>query len=349
MTRTGARQRPANARAAADGMKLHRRTVRLAGRAHTVIGLRPGTRARFSTNLFHGTWHLLSDRHGARTLARLLWGLAYQSRPGTLLVIDRPFLAPTPFEADPADPIVIVPDWHTPFGPPQARALSRALPLRGAPDGTVRWRTHGLDSALTDPRAWFRETFPYRHEDRGRVERVKGLIVLRPRGVDEMRGWAVHAGWLDPGGRFGTDYVYLGPWDHGHSGEIQVFRDFRRDVGVARRARARVLADPAAPEADDALRTRIWDRCGAIKRGRDLLIRNCRNLGPRAAERLAMIDVHTLDDLDRLGAAEAYRRLADLEAPGPSRTMLWAMEGALTDTHWRRIPPDRKAELLRDL
>jgi hypothetical protein len=352
MTRTGKRQRPATARAAADGMKLHRRTVRLAGREHTVIGLRPGTDARFSTNLFHETWHVLSDGHGARMLGRLLWGLAYQARPGTLLVIDRPFLAPTPFEADPADPIVIVPDWHTPFGPAQARALSRALPLRGAPDGTVRWRTHGLDAALADPRAWFQEVLPHWREERGRVERVKGLVVLRPGSADEMRGWAVHAGWLDPRGRFGMDYVYLGPWSrgHGHTGEIQVFRDFRRDVSVARRARGQVLADPAAAGGADRLRPRIWNRCGAIKRGRDTLIGNCRNLGPREAERLAVIDVRTLDDLDRLGAAGAYRRLAALEDTGPpSRTLLWAMEGALTDTDWRRVPPARRAELLREV
>ena len=47
---------------------------------------------------------MLSDRHGARPVARLLSGLSYQARPGTILMIDRPFLAPTPFDADPADP-----------------------------------------------------------------------------------------------------------------------------------------------------------------------------------------------------------------------------------------------------
>ncbi|MEU6751036.1 hypothetical protein ABZ914_32875, partial [Spirillospora sp. NPDC046719] len=132
---------PANARGAGDGMKLHRRTLRLGGREHTVIGLRPATKAGFSTNLFHETWHVLSDQHGARVLARLLWGLAYQSRPGTLLVIDRPFLTPTPFDADPADPIVLVPAWHTPFtaGPPASwRGAFRCGARRTAPSGGGR-------------------------------------------------------------------------------------------------------------------------------------------------------------------------------------------------------------------
>ncbi|MFI0353683.1 hypothetical protein [Actinomadura sp. 9N407] len=269
MSSKRARQRPGNARATADGLKLHRRTVRLDGREHTVIGLRPGTDARFSTNEFHRTWHVLSDGHGARLLARLLWGLSYQSRPGTLLVIDRPFLTPTPFDGDPADPIVIVPSWHTPFTTHTARALSRALPLRGASDGTVRWRTHGLDTALEDPRRWLSDTVPPWRPDRGRVERRNGLIGLQPADAQEMRVWAVQAGWLDPSGRHGTDYATLGPWRHGYTGEIQVFRDFRRDVAVARRARADVLSCTDETAAED-LRPLIWDRAGAIKRGRDV-------------------------------------------------------------------------------
>lgn len=45
-----------------------------------MVTLRPGTNALFSTNFYHGTWHILSDWHGARLLGRLLWGRAYQGR-----------------------------------------------------------------------------------------------------------------------------------------------------------------------------------------------------------------------------------------------------------------------------
>src|SRR5262245_59181993 len=130
-------QRPGAARSVADRMKLHRRAVRLDGREHTVIGLRPGTTARFSTNYFHETWHVLSDQHGARLLARLLWGLSYQARPDTVVLIDRPFLTSTPFDGDPADPIVLVPTWCTSFGRQADRQLARRLPLTGPPAGTV--------------------------------------------------------------------------------------------------------------------------------------------------------------------------------------------------------------------
>ncbi|MDL4820704.1 hypothetical protein [Actinomadura opuntiae] len=257
-------QRPANARGAGDGMKLHRRTVRLGGRDHTVIGLRPGTRVRFSTNRFHETWHVLSDQHGARVLARLLWGLAYQSRPGTLLVIDRPFLVPTPFDADPADPIVLVPAWHTPFTGATARGLARRLPLRRPPDGTVRWRTHGLDGALADPRAWFRGRPPAEWPERGGVKRVHGLIALLPARPVEALAWAVQAGWLDAANPHGVDHDYLGGQCRSASGEIQIFRDFHRLVSVARRARADVLARPGVPADPAELRPLVWDRHGEI-------------------------------------------------------------------------------------
>ncbi|REF01061.1 TfoX/Sxy family DNA transformation protein [Thermomonospora umbrina] len=344
-----ARQRPATARAAADGMKLHRRTLRLAGREHTVIGLRPGTTARFGTNLFHETWHVLSDRHGAQVLARLLWGLSYQARPGTLLLIDRPFLVPTPFDADPADPIVVLPDRRTPFGRRAARDLKARLPLRSAPDGTVRWRTYGLDAALTDVRGWTDAHVPYWRPERGRVRRTDGLIVLQPDSTTELRLWALWAATLDATGRFPSDHTYLGPWRGGHSGEIQIFRDFRRDVGIARRARADVLARPDAPKYPDLLRPRIWRQGHAIRCGRSMKIENCRNLDPTTAERLNRIGIRTLDDLARTGPVEAFLGLRDAAMPGLTRTMLWALEGALTDTDRRAIPAARKEELLSEL
>lgn len=258
-------QRPSRAHDARDGMKLHRRTLRLDGRAHTVIGLRPGTAARFSTNHYHDVWHVLSDQHGARLLARLLWGLAYQSRPGTLLVVDRPFLCPTPFDADPADPIVVVPSWHTPFTARAARDLARRLPLSRPPDGTVRWRTHGLDRALADPRGWFRALPPGPEAVRGRTRRLHGLFTLLPARPAEAREWAVTAGRLDTAA-YGMDYGYLGEGCRSATAEIQIFRDFQRRVGVARRARADVLARPDAPADPAELRPLVWDRHGEIGR-----------------------------------------------------------------------------------
>ncbi|WP_242893605.1 TfoX/Sxy family DNA transformation protein [Actinomadura litoris] len=347
------RQRPGNAAAAADGMKLHRRTVRLGGgrdlrglrglRDLTVISPRPGTAARFSTNRFHETWHVLSDPRGAMFLARLLWGLSYQSRPGTVVVLDRPFLVPTPFDADPADPIVLVPSWHTPFGPGAARALARRLPLRGAPEGTVRWRSHGLDGPLEDARAWLNRE-PWRpSEDEGLVERMNGLIVLRPQTRREMREWAVQCGRLARSGR-DMDYAQIGRWIGRHyCGEVQVFRSFHRDVSVARRARADVLARGDAPEDPERFRMRVWRQRGSIGRGRARLVGNCGAFDRADSERLAAVGIATLDDLVCFGAVGAHRRLRDARVPGVTDDLLWAMDAFLTGT---AVTPAR-AEALR--
>src|SRR5262245_38255324 len=138
--RVPGRTRPRAATVVADRMKLHRHRLRLRGQQYTVVTLRPGTQARFSTNFYHQTWHILSDWHGARLLGRLLWGLAYQRVPGTLVLIDRPFLDPNPFDAEPADPIALVPALLTSLTDKAARELRQQLPLV-ASDGTVRWQT----------------------------------------------------------------------------------------------------------------------------------------------------------------------------------------------------------------
>jgi TfoX C-terminal domain len=78
-------------------------------------------------------------------------------------------------------------------------------------------------------------------------------------------------------------------------------------------------------------------------------IANCRNLGARSAEWLALVGVHTLDDLAGRGPVQVYLDLKDAGIPGTNRVLLWAMEGALTDTDWRAIPLGRKDELLSEL
>ncbi|MFC4119046.1 hypothetical protein [Nonomuraea zeae] len=46
----GKQPRPSTTRATGDRLKLHRHHLRADGRDYQVITLRPGTRARFSTN-----------------------------------------------------------------------------------------------------------------------------------------------------------------------------------------------------------------------------------------------------------------------------------------------------------
>jgi hypothetical protein len=271
------RLRPGNSRDTGDRVKLHRRVVRLDGRAYTVVTLRPGTRARFSTNRYHETWHVLSDQHGAMLLARLLWGLSYQRKPGTLVLIDRSFLDPNPFDAAPADPIVLACPPSTRFTGAVARDLRR-MPVNGPPDGTVRWLSHGLDAEVARARA--RTQAIQRHEyswDQdewtppirtrlGRVSRINGVLALI--GPPEvLRMWAVHVAQLGDWRYHGMDYAELdgtGAELCREDGEVQIFDDYRRRVSVATVARREVLAGPNARLAPAELEQVIWDHSTAV-------------------------------------------------------------------------------------
>ncbi|RBQ15418.1 hypothetical protein DP939_35575 [Spongiactinospora rosea] len=64
-------------------LKLWRQVVRADGRDFTVLTLRPGT-----------------DVRGVPLAGRLLWGLSYQRRAGTVVVIDRPHFDTNLFDAE---------------------------------------------------------------------------------------------------------------------------------------------------------------------------------------------------------------------------------------------------------
>ena len=68
------------------------------------------------------------------------------------------------------------------------------------------------------------------------------------------------------------------------------------------------------------------------------------NLGPASTRWLNAIGVHTRRDLEKLGAVDAYRIL---RAHGYNATLnlVYAIEGALRDRDWKRLPAKRKAQL----
>jgi hypothetical protein len=266
-----ARPRPDAATRVVDRVKLHRRAMPLDGRTYTVITPRPGTDIRFSTNYFHGTWHLLSDWHGARMLGRLLWGMAFQRKPGTLLLIDRPFLDPNPFDAEPADPIALVPALLTPLRAGAARELRRRLPLSGPSDGTVSWRTHGLTDAIAAEHAWrsrlpggWRPPWIRPTGFQMRIDRIGGLLVWAAT-PSVFKDYAMYVYQLGRYAHRGMAYAEV-DWPHG---EVQVFADYRRRVNAARTARREILAEhnTAGNRAD--LIPLIWQR-GTLVRQRRL-------------------------------------------------------------------------------
>lgn len=75
------------------------------------------------------------------------------------------------------------------------------------------------------------------------------------------------------------------------------------------------------------------------------------NIGPTIERRLNAIGVRSRADLERVGPAEAYRRIV---AAHPGRTMsvcyyLYSLQGALDGRHWDALPVDVKNRLLREI
>ncbi len=263
------RPRPGSAANTGSVLKLHRRRIVLDGRSYTVITMRPDADVRFSSNCFHDTWHVLSDWRGARTLGRLLWGLSFQRHEGTLVLIDRVHLDPNPFDAAPADPIVLLPTHLTVLTEQAARRLRQRLPQCDRPEGTVRWRTHGLDRQLalendlrSQPNWHDLQAFEPRPTGWKAVERIGGLIVLAA-GAKGLRRWASRIVKLGKWSYYGMDYTYL----CGAEGEVQVFRQYRREVGVARQARREILG-VRGTMSPDLLERAVWSHAEDVRRRR---------------------------------------------------------------------------------
>ncbi len=76
---------------------------------------------------------------------------------------------------------------------------------------------------------------------------------------------------------------------------------------------------------------------------------NLKNLGEKSARMLIEAGIKTEADLRRMGAVEAYRRVKHVNPGRVSLLMLYALQGALMDLHWSRIPDDIKADLKRQV
>ena len=73
-------------------------------------------------------------------------------------------------------------------------------------------------------------------------------------------------------------------------------------------------------------------------------LRDLPNLGPASEAMLVAAGIATPDDLDRLGAVEAYRRA--ILSGAPRHTMLlWSLDAALLGVDWRDVPLERRREV----
>jgi hypothetical protein len=70
-----------------------------------------------------------------------------------------------------------------------------------------------------------------------------------------------------------------------------------------------------------------------------------RNIGPKSAAWLRQVGLRTLDDLAAVGPVDAYMRVRRAGFR-PGLNLLYAIEGALNDTHWQEVPDARRVELV---
>ncbi len=72
-----------------------------------------------------------------------------------------------------------------------------------------------------------------------------------------------------------------------------------------------------------------------------------KNLGEKSVDWLIAVGIETPQQIEELGAVEVYRRLQ--EQYSVNRNMLWALQGALMDLPYNRLPEDVKQALLVEL
>jgi len=73
-----------------------------------------------------------------------------------------------------------------------------------------------------------------------------------------------------------------------------------------------------------------------------------KNLGKTSAQWLHASGIHSAADLRRLGAIHAYRAVRT-RGFRTSKTLLYAIEGALLDRHWCELSHEAKASLNQQL
>jgi len=69
------------------------------------------------------------------------------------------------------------------------------------------------------------------------------------------------------------------------------------------------------------------------------------NLGPKSGEWLRQVGIEDLDSLKQKGAINAYLAVEALGIK-PSLNLLYALEGAITDTHWQTVKVRYKTDLI---
>jgi hypothetical protein len=74
-----------------------------------------------------------------------------------------------------------------------------------------------------------------------------------------------------------------------------------------------------------------------------------KNIGKTSAAWLESVGIKTAEDLYEFGVVEAYRRVKTAYPEQVTLNMLYALQGALLDLHWKEVPPEMKTALLQQV
>lgn len=72
-----------------------------------------------------------------------------------------------------------------------------------------------------------------------------------------------------------------------------------------------------------------------------------KNLGVASINILRAVGIGNAEDLRKLGAVDTYVKIKR-RGISVSKVMLYALEGALTDVHWKDLDPDLKQRLVAE-
>ena len=242
-------------------LRLHRREWHHDGRTYQVISLRPSDPTRYAARTERHWTVISSDLAGARLLGRLLWGLSYQRRPDTLLVLEPNRMLPDPDHGRPSPTLVFAVAGRTVLPVATARRLRRPELWRTRPTGTVTWNTSGFPKALRTLHAAQDARrdgvlVPDTYEPTPRPAHVTvspGLVTalaVPPRLCD----WGTSAG--DAGGYWYGDESCT-EMDWAATLDVHAVRHFYRRAAIACRARVEVLAAPGCPAEPELIDHRV--------------------------------------------------------------------------------------------
>lgn len=76
-------------------------------------------------------------------------------------------------------------------------------------------------------------------------------------------------------------------------------------------------------------------------------IQTLKNLGSTSVNWLRAVGIHSREELQAAGPIDVYNRIRE-RGFRVSRVLLYALEGALLDTHWNDLSPEHKQRLVTE-